>query len=253
MAKNQGITNRTSPCEAGSVLIWILVAVALFGALSFTLNKGQRAGVASVSKEQAALAMSEMLDYARAIRGAVQELQINGCADTEISFEETAMSGYTNTNAPTDESCHVFRPNGGGLRPVSFTKSLVDQSKTEGWTTFYIGNKDSVQGAGTDCAQDSCVDMVATLWGIPTQTCLSINEKLGITNPGGNLPEDDLEGEPPFQGSYSYDAAFIVGDTTPELSGKSAGCFKYMAGGADPACFDNGAPCNVFYQVLIAR
>jgi hypothetical protein len=43
----------------------------------------------------------------------------NGCTDEQISFENNIVSGYTNTNAPADYSCHIFHPDGGGLTWLS--------------------------------------------------------------------------------------------------------------------------------------
>ena len=111
-SKNQGIKAK----QRGSAIVWILIMVALFAALTYTMSEGSRTGESQLGDQQAGLAATEILDYGRNIKNAVQQLLINGCSDTEISFENDVVAGYTNANAPTDKSCHVFHPNGGGMR-----------------------------------------------------------------------------------------------------------------------------------------
>ena len=82
--------------ETGGAIVWILVAIALFAALNYAVSKGTRSGATTISKEQAVVASNEILDYGRAIRQAVQTLQINGCGDTEISFENSVVLPMAN-------------------------------------------------------------------------------------------------------------------------------------------------------------
>ena len=58
------------------------------------------------------------------LRRLFNHLQINGCTDSEISFEQAVVSGYSNANSPTDNSCHVFHVNGGGLRLIEIPESV---------------------------------------------------------------------------------------------------------------------------------
>ncbi|QQR69927.1 MAG: hypothetical protein IPI58_04575 [Alphaproteobacteria bacterium] len=56
-----------------------------------------------------------ILEYADSVKIGVDRVVAKGCADTEISFENPIVSGYANSNAPSDKSCHVFDMNGGGI------------------------------------------------------------------------------------------------------------------------------------------
>jgi len=80
--------------QKGGAIVWILVMVALFAALTVALNQGTRSGSATISKEQAALAATEILNYGQAMKRAVQTLQINGCADTDLSFENGGLQQH---------------------------------------------------------------------------------------------------------------------------------------------------------------
>jgi hypothetical protein len=240
MAKNQGITSKCPTGEAGSILLWILVAVALFGALSYTMSKGNRAGVSNVGKEQASLAVSEMLENAQAIRRVVQQLQINGCDETEISFENTTTSGYTNPNAPTDESCHVFRPNGGGMRYTAPDTTWLDTSQSAGanygeWR--FVGHT-QVEGVGS-----SEPELRMATGFLKESVCLAINDKIGVQNPSGAPPVDGntVSGAGPFIGTYDSPVADSIGDDGGhDLAGRTVFCREG----------NNGFQFN---QVLIAR
>ena len=240
MAKNQGITYKSSRQEAGSILLWILVAVALFGALSYTMSKGNRAGVTNVSKEQAALAISEILDNATAVRRVVQELQINGCDETEISFEASNTSGYANSNSPSDESCHVFSPNGGGLRYAAPDEKWLDTSQSAGtgygdWR--FVGHT-QVEGVGS-----TAPELRMNLNFLKESLCIAINDKLGVENPSDAPPIDEATatGLGIFTGTYGPSVADSIGDDGGHnLEGRTAFCRE-------------GNNIFQFTQVLIAR
>jgi hypothetical protein len=237
-AKNQGITRDSLLCERGSVLLWILIAVALFGALSFMLNKGNRAGIGQVSQEKATLAATEILDYGQALRRVVQELQINGCEDDEISFENTTVSAYINAKAPTDESCHVFAYNGGGLNYTNADDTWFDDTyNTAPYNDginygrhIFSGNL-PIEGIGTTAA-----DLRYVLNFVRPEVCMAINDKLGVDNPGGAPPVDGVGTATTsyiFAGNYGAPIADVIGDDGGhDLAGKPIFCRVGSAGGA---------------------
>lgn len=104
--------------QQGNVLFLILVAVALFAALSYAVTSTQRGGNDSGKGETIQLAASNIIQYGTLIQNTVLRLKMNGCDDTNISFENATISGYTNSKAPANETCHVFNPAGGGQSVV---------------------------------------------------------------------------------------------------------------------------------------
>lgn len=109
-----------SRAQRGSVLIYILIAVALFAALAMAVSNMMRGGGGNIGAEKAGVNAGEILEYGRALREGVQALKIsNGCEEGQISFERSPFDGtdslYVNSAAPTDFSCHVFHVSGGGL------------------------------------------------------------------------------------------------------------------------------------------
>lgn len=256
-----GIQPRST--ERGSAIIWVFIMIGLFAALSFAISDGSRSGEGTISKEQADLASTEILDYASAIKRAVQELQINGCSDTEISFENGVVSGYSNPNSPSDESCHVFKPNGAGLRYVTPNKKWLDNINTSisHYGVWYTSAQSAVNGLGIDaigssCAgglsDGSCHELITGVPFIQLDVCKSINKKLGWGA--------DLQGTPYKDTGNSYGfstSQFFTGDYAPmapnqmgtaspsDYSGVISGCIE---GVSNPA-----SGTYSFFQVLIAR
>jgi len=231
LTKNQGQSYHS---EQGGIIVWIMVMVALFAALSYAVSQGSRSGTQSISSEQANLAATEILDYAAAVRRVVQELQINGCADTEISFQANGNSGYVNPNAPSDNSCHVFHPSGGGINA-----SPDDSFETMDSIT-YVGASDLL-GIGTNCTDPACADLYIRFRfiGVAGQSlCGVLNEKMGHTSLNPAPSTSHMLGAPIFQGTYGTHEA-----NTIDFDGKSAACFNYSI----------NTDTNLFYFTLIAR
>lgn len=237
--KNQDFTTNH---EAGGIIIWIMVMVTLFAALSYAVSQGTRTGGTQLNNEQAALATTAILDYANGIKRVVQELQINGCADTEISFENALVSGYSNANAPIDNSCHIFHPNGGGLQYVAMEEDFFDRSHSAApeYGDWVIPDDVRVQ----DIHDNNQSEMLLTLPYIERRICLDINDKVNVTNPSDEAPAENgfVYTSMKFQGSYTNNS-HVIGDNGGAvfLSGQPIACYLD----------DNGF--YSFYQVLIPR
>ncbi len=250
--------------ERGSVIIWIFVLIALFGALSFVISKGTNTGISHMTDQQVQLAATEILDYSRAIKAAVHELQISGCSDTEISFENNIVAGYTNPNSPSDESCHVFKMNGGGLTYLKPNKDWLDDSNTTvtHYKSWYTTAQNWIIGLGTDgtgaacnggTSNGSCHELMTGMPFIKLDICKAINKKLGWgTDNNGTSPQDAgnsygfITLSEPFIGNYVTTANMSMGDATPSnYSNIMTGCIE---GTTNPA-----AGTYSFFQVLIVR
>ena len=248
MQKNQGNRkDRERNREAGNVILWILVAIILFGALNFIFSKGFRSGATTISDEKASLIASEIFEYTRTVKQTVHLLQINGCRDTEISFDQTVVAGYSNPNSPADETCNVFAPAGGGL-----TWKDPPQNASN-YANFEMIYNARIQEVGTDPDPDG-TDLIMVLPELNEDVCKKINEKVGIDLVSGNVPPDsgdivDVSWPGRFVGVY--------GPRTNSVNGPSNNCSgadNYFCGQAT-ACFHEagGGQYFVFYHVLIAR
>lgn len=239
--KNQGLQRIVCPKEQGSVLVWILVMVSLFAALSYAVSQGSRGGASDLTEKQAELAATSILEYASQVKSAVHRLQINGCSDTEVSFDQAVVSGYSNPNAPTDESCHVYSANGGGLRYQNPNAEWLDGTKSSNaeYGSWLFPNDVEVLNIG---AQPDAELLIALPY-LQKQICLQANNLLGVDNPTDEAPEDngfDFTSIK-FIGAYADNHAIANDGGAVELLNKAAACYLD----------DNNF--YTFYQVLIVR
>src|SRR5688572_12872535 len=94
--------------ESGNVLFLILIAVALFAALSYAVTQSTRSGSGSTDKETNLLNSATLTQYPTALRTAVVRMVLNGRGVENIGFNSPANFG----GASTDQL--VFHPDGGG-------------------------------------------------------------------------------------------------------------------------------------------
>ena len=232
--------------ESGNVLIYILIAVALFAALGFAVSNMMRTSGSTVSGEKDVIFASEALNHAKSMRDMVQYLRISkNCSENQISFERSPFDGtdtdYVNPNAPSDFSCHLFHPKGGAMGYQAGSKDINDSVN---W--IFTGTNDG-ENIGNQCSMDSCVDLIAILPNISKALCRKMNETLGIAADNNFMTQEDNSFEiDPFQGNYTYEARLSDKDTSDALEGRSQGCVR---GNALP----QDANKYYFYQVLLAR
>jgi len=208
--------------QRGNVLFLILIAVALFAALGFTVSDILRSGnLTTIAGEQARVYAGEIMDYGRNMRQAVQNVRIsNRCRDTEISFENTVESGYVNG---TNTECQIFDPDGGAMNWVSPANGINDGSE---W--IFTGSNIADE-TGTTSA-----DLIMILRNINSTVCSQINVNSGIPSTGSDPGIDFTK----FTGSFS------TANTLNFSDGQLFGCLNHDNGGTDEP---------FFYQVLIAR
>lgn len=206
--------------QKGSALFLILIAVVLFGALSFSIANMLRGGDnTDISDEKAGLYAGELLNYGRSLRQSVQNIRIsNGCDDADISFENSIESGYTNGS---NTECQVFHGNGGGMRWSSPSTDINDGS------AWVITGDNQADGIGTATA-----DLIAILPNITLGICNEVNDNFG-SSPGSDAGISFAK----FTGSYA------VTETLDSADGNMVGCLNYLNSGNN----------YFFYQVLIVR
>ncbi len=226
--------------ENGNVLFLILIAVALFAALSYAITQSSRSGNGDISKEKAALIASQITQYGASIESAVLRMRMsNGCSDTDISFE-TALSAYDFTHTPpVADACKIFHPSGGGISfqtPIDwFDTSSSSYDPSEAAYVTWGNGEYNVQDIGTDAP-----DLVFSLWGLKKSVCNELNKKLGIIYSGDDPPAETVNANVDYQGTYPATAVNVIGSTATALVGHSSGCFS------DPTGY-------VYYHVLIPR
>ena len=224
---------------SGNVLFLILIAVALFAALSYAVTSSSRTGNQGGSAERAKLKASQLIQYTSSVAQAVTRMRVmNRCAETEISFENPVVTGYVNANAPSNKECDVYEPDGGALswrKGDDFrTNDFIVAPATFWSTDFWIFGGQSIQGLGT-----SASDLVMYLR-LNADDCLAVNQLKNINS----IPKDADIGANTFNGTYITPVAVLVDEAQgSDLTGHHYGCFDEVS----------IADTYFYYHVLIAR
>jgi len=125
--------SRSPSSQSGNVLFIILLAIALFGALSFAVSNSLQSDTAGIMNERdAKLAAADILNYTQVIQRAVDRVRSKGCSENDISFENTTVSGYAHT-PDVEDKCKIFNPSGGSANWQSPANGVNDG------TEWFIG------------------------------------------------------------------------------------------------------------------
>lgn len=244
--------------QSGNVLFLILIAVALFAALSYAVTKSTRGG-GNANSEIQQLDTAQMMQYASSVKMAVQRLKlINKCADNEFDFDHDNFRDnyYQRGDSAVRSDCSIFSSTGAGLPWVAPPESVQAQTGT---SEFSIAKNVQFGGIGTYSFVDAGAKDLVYWVNVTQDMCIDINNRLGVENPGGTPPFEDgnITDIPPGNWQVYGDidcrdsnnnvcfraGGKSIGDgDAPELRGQEAGCVHEQN---DDEYF--------FYQVLLAR
>lgn len=229
--------------EHGNVLILIMLAVAMFAALTYAVSDGMRGGGSTVTKEQARVAAGEIIRRGAAIENAVNYMMTNnGCSESELEFwheyylniDDSSMESTMSNDDSTRDECDIYNPNGGGLSPEYASSSAitdggslpVTNGKPGHWAAAIIVNIDNV---GSDLN-----DFAIVTPSISRAVCEAINKQVGINTLYYGIDHDYFA----FYGSnnnLNTVLTSVLGDAETDLSGKRTFCFNTRASGSTEA------------------
>lgn len=235
---------KTSMNQKGNVLFLILIAVALFAALSYAVTQSSRSG-GDASRETNILNSAQLTQYPTSVRTAVMRLIIDGYQDTQLLFNRP---GEFSTDS---EAREVFHPVGGGAIYQAAPSEMLNPGESGDW---FFNMEFEIPEIGLSSASSmGGNELIAFLPGITDSVCRRLNLEAGIeTNPTDPIPESHTNFETDYETNIDDDYTFpadevILGDDTdPDTnaySGKPFGCFKNNGGDGD----------FVFYSVLLER
>lgn len=236
--------------EKGNVLFLILIAVALFAALSYVVTQSTRSGGGSTEKEKNILNSAGMTQYSTTLRTALMRVVLGGVGIEYARFNVPGSFG-------TSTQAEVFHPNGGG---AGYQQAPAELSATGSTMLTWTYNAEfDIPGVGqTDVAGGN--DVIAFLPGVSANVCRQVNEELGINVSGCTAGANFPSGVPRVANattalvnmSMTSGYAFPTTDR-PNLVGP-AGCttvFDRQASG----CFAENTPSTrfVYYAAILER
>ena len=219
--------------DAGNALIYVLIVIALFGALAFVLSR-QRNGneTGQMATQQAATGAMQIIQLSNQIKQGVDQMIYGGTRLEQLNFCLPADGCFVTG----DQTAKVFSSDGGGLIPPVLppaSVAQVDENPAPGW---YLGAFNNVEWTPT-----TENDVILTAHQIGRATCAEIDRVLtgSASIPAVNMPLAKLlvDGSRHSQGNAALDKA-----ACPDCDGKSSLCVS----NADATMFS-------FYNVIEQR
>jgi hypothetical protein len=246
------INRKDKAGESGNVLFLILIAVALFAALSYAVTQSTRSGAGDTASETALISSAQLTQYPAGIRTSVVRMIIGGVAVEELLFNTPSDFNdhffTSHAQAEANRRRLVFHPNGGNATYQRPPRDVV----TDPATMWYFNATAQIQnigmtGSGTD---NSGNDVVAWLPNVTQGVCKRLNEEVGITGtiPTGQLARADIAinmKEPMDTNAWRTNSAGTVLHGGNAVSGALVG---------QPfGCFQDAGGIYIYYHVLIER
>lgn len=230
--------------QGGNVLFLILIAVALFAALSYAVTQSTRSGSGDASNERSLVNSAALTQYPASLKTAIVRMTVsNGVAVGDLVF--TIPADFADlTDTPGDPETFkrnaVFHPLGGG---ATYTQSPADVMESGAAGTWHFNAENEVKNVGTSVASGTAssagtADIIGFLSGVSESICDKIHDQLGLgaipTLTGIDVTSDMDTADP------GLDAGGAV-ITNAALDGQPQGCFQMPA--------DN----YIYYHVLVER
>ncbi|MCB1538437.1 MAG: hypothetical protein H6865_04535 [Rhodospirillales bacterium] len=234
--------------QSGNVLFLILIAVALFAALSYAVTQSSRSG-SDASKETNVINTASLTQYPNSVRTAVLRLIISGIDPLDIYFNRPdEFSGVGNTFFVGKESRGVFHPQGGGAAyqqiPANLTSggTPIDWKFNADFEIPLLGLSQTGSGSGNE--------LIAFGDGITQSICARVNKELHSdeTIPVINTAltiSNNRTATTAAPTNPTTETAVLTSDTPASpnwFSNKAFGCFQNGSSGS-----------YVFYYVMAER
>lgn len=222
------------PCrERGNIMVYILIAIALFGGLTLVLSRQNKQSESqSISDEQLAIQVKDLLTYAATAAHVVAQMQIAGAEYNDIVFFLPSDTANFGTNARNN----IYHPSGGGLIPVAIDKRIFTGTAANPPAGWYIGRFNNVEGTPT-----TAQEIMLAAHQISKPLCAAINKKLA-----GDATIPALGANPAF---------YLVPGSFHNLGNGT------LTKAACPTCYDKTAYCVrntadtawTFYSILAVQ
>ncbi len=219
--------------QKGNALFLILIAVALFAALSYAITQSGRGG-GNISKEQATISAAQVTEFAAVVRNAVTRMLISGTQVNTIDYDTSASGdgavfaadgGGVTYQSPPNNIGNAYGGADGTVANTWGFKDLKDAAK--GYYMKNVGTNNDVTGR----------EALAYLNDISESVCGQINKGLGLDGIGQSAAVDFADGGGLGEATLTAGKNYVDGN-----------------GGAPFICMINGnAGAYVYYHALIEQ
>ena len=243
--ESQKMMNRKA--ESGNVLFLILIAVALFAALSYAVTQSSRTGGGATDGEANLVNSAQVTQYPASVRTAIVRMIIGGTDVTQLEFNPPA-----DFSDLTQDAFGVFHPDGGGATHVTAPPEVMNDGLQGRWvfTSDY-----AIENIGTIAN-----DIIAMLPGMSQSVCARLNTELGVPNATDTGTDGDAIGVGPT--TLPVEATHTMDDANTGIGTAANGVAGFFIDGdfsAQPfGCFDQSELAVatdelVYFHVLVER
>ncbi|MDB5491296.1 MAG: hypothetical protein JWO78_1145 [Micavibrio sp.] len=232
--------------ESGNVLFLILIAVALFAALSYAVTQSSRSGGGDANSEKSLVSSSQLTQYPAGVRTAIVRMIVSSGISVEDLLFDDPSNNFVNLTTDALKKRGVFYPTLGGGATYATAPSEIMASGSYG--TWIFSSKYQVQNVGITVANNTGNEIIAFLPGVTKSICTKMDQQLGIDITSG-IPTGEsavtLADNMDFnhQGIPSGVAA-TFGSAAAALAGQPFGCF--VTGSSPNFVY-------TYYHVLVER
>lgn len=159
--------------QRGNVLFLILIAVALFAALSYAVTQSSRSG-GDASKETNVINTASLTQYPNSVRTSVLRLIIGGIAPEDLYFNSPAQFDPA-THSVFIKSRGVFHPDGGAAPFQQVPANLTSGGAPIDWKFTLDFEVPELGLSGTGFTGN---EMVAFADGITQSVCDRVNKEI---------------------------------------------------------------------------
>lgn len=252
--KNKLDQTNSNNDEKGNVLFLILIAVALFAALSYAVTQTSQSGSGDASNETTLISSAQITQYPASVRTSIIRMMIsNNVEVTQLEFNPP--SDFSNCSS-SGTRC-VFHPSGGGATYQQAPADVMDDGNPGVWS--FNGDFEIVNlGISADDGTAAGNEIIAFLPGIKQSICEKVNSELSFATttpvitttiagadaatPGYLRIMDNATGIPASDILLGTAGAAVSAGTIGDFDGEAFGCFRNTTSGD-----------YVYYHVLVER
>lgn len=215
-----GSTSNAHESQTGNVLFLILIAVALFAALSYAVTQSSRGG-GNADDETTLIDSATLVQYPTSLQNSALRMAVSdGVSNLALEFNIPSDFG---TCTSSGANC-IFHPSGGSATYQQGDASWVTGASAVDWV---INSNNDVEGIGSDGGTSATAETIGFLPGVTDGLCRKINDQLGI---GNTIAQEtagiDVSTEQTNGYSFSTSGQAIDGDLSGNnLVGQPSGCF----------------------------
>lgn len=224
--------------ERGNVLFLILIAVALFAALSYAVTQSTRSGGGDASKETNLVNAAGITQYPASIKTAITRMIVSNSTDpNDLLFDTPSTFSSLTTDELKEQG--VFYPTGGGATYVEAPDSVMQGGVVGTW---HFNGENRVMNIGTTEGSLSTTDadIIAFLPDVKKAVCDSIHDKLGIPKTYTSI------------GSIDYTSDMNFADPNIDAADGATITLANVLDGQPQGCFYDGT-IYVYYHVVVER